>query len=131
MFLKLLGPKNFLFYYPPHRAISFSIDRINLNQGQVNCRICNESHEIFQMPNMETLPTAQDYNLINYYAYMLYPPLFKYGPMLGFHCWMRQVHRQRFLDNYPFKKVAFYGGKLLLEYLFFILFTHVFYCYST
>ena len=135
--LRIFGPLDFDFYYPPHRALSFALDLCKLHntdntaKAHQKCKICKESAEIFKMPNSNTLPKIEEYNIVNYYAYMLYPPLFQYGPMLGFHCWMRQVHKDRFNDPYPLKKVVFYGGKLLLEYLFFIAFTHVIYCYST
>ena len=135
--LKIFGPLDFDFYYPPHRALSFALDLCkshnNANNANLhqNCKICKESAEIFTMPNSNTLPKKEEYTILNYYAYLLYPPLFQHGPMLGFHCWMRQIHRDRFNAAYPLKKVVFYGGKLLLEYFFFIGFTHVIYCYST
>jgi len=130
--LKLLGPQGFLFYYPLHRALSFSIDLHQNNNNRthphISCKICDQSCEVFKLPHLNCLPTLPQYNLLNYYAYLFYPPLFNYGPMLGFHCWMRQINSRRFLQVYPWKKVLHYGFKLFLEYSFYILFTHIFYC---
>lgn len=61
----------------------------------------------------------QKFNLLHYYSYIFYPPIFVNGPILGFHCWLAQITPKRTLAVFPWKKLWGYALKLIFEYIVF------------
>jgi len=114
------------------KPMNFFIDLLqnnnNITHPHTSCKICDQSC-FLKLPHLNCLPNSPQYNLLKYFAYLFYPPLFNYGHMLGFHCWMRQINSRRFLQVYPLKKVLHYGFKLFLEYLFYFFFTYIYYLF--
>lgn len=91
--------------------------------------MCNNPHEKtpFFPKLVNIAPPIEHYTLINYYSYLLYPPLFIHGPILGFHCWLAQINVNRFSIKTPWKKIFIYALKIFFCLIVFEIYCHVLY----
>jgi D-alanyl-lipoteichoic acid acyltransferase DltB (MBOAT superfamily) len=66
----------------------------NSENHQLNCDECKKSGQNCLKYLVDVPVKLQDYNLLNYIIYILYPPLYFSGPIITFNSFINQVHTQ-------------------------------------
>ncbi|KAI9325652.1 MBOAT, membrane-bound O-acyltransferase family-domain-containing protein [Obelidium mucronatum] len=89
------------------------------------CQECNQSHQCSKS-RIETPLDRQDYNLVNYFAYLLYIPLYLAGPIISYNDFIHQL-KSRPPSTTPkthSKQILTYIARWVCSFLLMELFIH-------
>ena len=65
----------------------------------------------------------QEYNFMNYFAFIVYFPLFITGPIISFNGWISQIFQPQ--NTYSFKDKLAYSFRAFKSFLSLEIFTHI------
>ncbi|KAJ2742306.1 glycerol transporter [Coemansia sp. BCRC 34301] len=112
------------------RMVSFAMDyhwrveqEIELSAQQIDALVANPRTD---KDRVEHSCFAQDYCFTNYWAYLLYPPLYLTGPIITFNSFMSQMRYPS--PSITTKTTVVYGIRLLASTLLMELILHTVYC---
>jgi len=91
----------------------------------------SDDKELLQKENLTLKRRQEDpqplwvYNLLNYYAYLFYPPLYISGPVITYNAFISQVYIPQIA--YSSWEVCKYGIRWVVDFILFEIWSHLFY----
>lgn len=101
------------------RMISFNMDyiekrkEIDSGKNQVDKIDASALHELDDKQRLVAPLPISDYNIVNYFAYLTYTPLFIAGPIITFNDYIYQSNYQQLLSVKDYKRTIIYGLRLV------------------